>query len=414
MDNVTHAIAGLLVAEVAIVLRRRYPAGLPPARRFRLAACSIGVIGNNLPDLDFVYTSITPGKLGYLLHHRGHTHTIVAALAFALLLTGLAWASWRRLPAAQRRYDLPWLMGLALLGPLVHIAMDFSNNYGVHPFWPLDNRWYYGDAIFIVEPWYWVVALPPLFFAATSRLGKLLLALILVAGLGLAWTVEMVPWGVALALTVGAIAVVAASARLGDVSRIALGVLGSFFITSTFFVTSRLARAAAVDAAVQSHARGGDLLIDVIVTPAVANPVCFGVLVLESVGDRYQVRSASLGLLPAVFPAARCNPPAAATSLPRGEAPGASSEHVQWQSAWSAPLAELVSLNRDNCEAAALFRFTRAPFWFRRGAGMLRIGDVRYDREVEAGFAELDIPARPRACPPAVPPWVPPRAALLR
>jgi ribosomal protein L28 len=40
----------------------------------------VSILANNAPDLDIVYIGITGGKLGYLLHHRGHTHTLVATL----------------------------------------------------------------------------------------------------------------------------------------------------------------------------------------------------------------------------------------------------------------------------------------------------------------------------------------------
>ena len=42
---------------------------------------------------------------------------------------------------------------MSLLG---HLVLDSWNSYGVHPFYPFDMRWYYGDAMFIVEPWLWL------------------------------------------------------------------------------------------------------------------------------------------------------------------------------------------------------------------------------------------------------------------
>ena len=52
--------------------------------------------------------------------------------------------------------DLPprWglLFGLAYLAGLSHILLDFTNNYGVRPFWPFWERWYEWDIVFIVEP----------------------------------------------------------------------------------------------------------------------------------------------------------------------------------------------------------------------------------------------------------------------
>src|SRR5438309_5939835 len=39
----------------------------------------------------------------------------------------------------------------ACLAGLSHILLDFTNNYGVRPFWPFSERWYSWDIVFIVE-----------------------------------------------------------------------------------------------------------------------------------------------------------------------------------------------------------------------------------------------------------------------
>ena len=40
----------------------------------------------------------------------------------------------------------------AYLAGLTHILLDFTNNYGVRPFWPFWEKWYSWDIVFIVEP----------------------------------------------------------------------------------------------------------------------------------------------------------------------------------------------------------------------------------------------------------------------
>jgi sec-independent protein translocase protein TatC len=47
------------------------------------------VLAGNFPDLDLVLTPLLPAPLGYLLHHRGHTHTVLYALPQMLLLAAL-------------------------------------------------------------------------------------------------------------------------------------------------------------------------------------------------------------------------------------------------------------------------------------------------------------------------------------
>ena len=130
----------------------------------------MSAFANNLPDFDFVYTGITqPARLGYLLHHRGHTHTIPVALALsgaALLALVLAARRW---DFGLTRRDFAWLFGLAFGGALLHIAMDFTNNYGVHPFWPFYSGWFYGDFVFIVEPLFIALGIPVYFWYARAK-----------------------------------------------------------------------------------------------------------------------------------------------------------------------------------------------------------------------------------------------------
>ena len=74
--------------------------------------------------------------------------------------------------------------------------------------------------------------------------------------------------------------------------------------------------------------------------------------------------------------------------------------------------AELQSLTRDNCEAAAFSRFARALFISRREEQWL-IGDLRFDREPGLGLAELALNNNPTSCPRHVPPWTPPRSDVV-
>src|SRR5689334_22874453 len=73
MDNVTHSLAGLVVAESAVRLRPRYGG-------IRTLAAISSMIAANLPDSDLLYTGTGGNHLAYMLHHRGYTHTVVVAI----------------------------------------------------------------------------------------------------------------------------------------------------------------------------------------------------------------------------------------------------------------------------------------------------------------------------------------------
>src|SRR5688572_4465604 len=107
MDNVTHSLAGLLLAESAVRLRARRqraePAVIasedegsaPVSPRFRLVAALSSMIAANLPDADLFYTGVGRDRLAYLLHHRGHTHTVVIAVLGAILVWLAVMLVWR-------------------------------------------------------------------------------------------------------------------------------------------------------------------------------------------------------------------------------------------------------------------------------------------------------------------------------
>jgi inner membrane protein len=68
------------------------------------------------------------------------------------------------------------LFAYACLAGLSHILLDFTNNYGVRPFWPFSERWISWDIVFIVEPVLLVVltlglTLPSLFSLINEEIG---------------------------------------------------------------------------------------------------------------------------------------------------------------------------------------------------------------------------------------------------
>ena len=69
-----------------------------------------------------------------------------------------------------------WLYFFACLAGLSHILLDFTNNYGVRPFWPFSEKWYSWDIVFIVEPVMLGLLIlglivPPIFAMIDSEIG---------------------------------------------------------------------------------------------------------------------------------------------------------------------------------------------------------------------------------------------------
>lgn len=97
-----------------------------------------------------------------LYFRRGLSHGILAMLVLPVLLTGTIWLwqRWRGGGSAQHA-DTPFRPGailiLAFLGVWSHPLLDWLNTYGVRLLMPFDGTWFYGDTLFIIDPWMWLL-----------------------------------------------------------------------------------------------------------------------------------------------------------------------------------------------------------------------------------------------------------------
>lgn len=409
MDNVTHALAGCLLAGAVVTVAERR--GVEVSPRFRVAATALGIATAELPDIDLVYagSSLGMGKLGYLLHHRGHTHTVLFAIGGALLLWGIALLIRKDLRTRPR---LNALLALALLGTLSHLALDYTNNYGVHPFWPIVNRWYYGDSVFIVEPWLWVIAIPALVAFYKGRVARAMLVLLLVIILSASWLVGMVGTGVATALTASAVAWILLMRATTAPRRIPFAIAVWCAAEMVFAVSSSRSRNAVIGALDAGTFR------DVSLTPFIGNPLCSRALLVEITGSRYSVTGATVAPFPAIRNATECAGGSDISGFDALPTPNSVSTHVstgsvRWSDEWSAPLSDLQRLVRTHCEVAAAMEFIRIPVWAELANGDVEISDARFGSGAR-NFASVTASLRPAMCPRWLPGWTPPRADLLQ
>ena len=89
-------------------------------------------------------------------HHRGFTHSFLGGIIVAAVVVAFVYGLTRVWPPRDRRSGPPPRWGLlfvyAYLAVLSHVLLDFTNNYGVRPFWPFSGHWFSWDIVFIVEP----------------------------------------------------------------------------------------------------------------------------------------------------------------------------------------------------------------------------------------------------------------------
>ena len=100
------------------------------------------------------------GPLGDLAFRRGWTHGIPALFVWPFLLTGLILLldrlvrAWRPGLEVLHAREILRLSAIAIVS---HPILDTLNTYGVRWLMPFDGRWFYGDTLFIVDPWMWLV-----------------------------------------------------------------------------------------------------------------------------------------------------------------------------------------------------------------------------------------------------------------
>jgi inner membrane protein len=420
LENLTHTLMGLAAGEAfAHCTHPAEEGGLPQTAR-RSLFVTLAAIGGNTPDLDLAWSYGSPDRrLGYMLEHRGYTHTVVGCLVLAALLyAGAAWWMRRRGLSPTRR-DRLQLALVAVLGTLLHLGMDALNSYGVHPFWPFDNRWFYGDSIFIAEPLFWLASVP-LIFQMRSGLARWLMSLVGVLALGASVFIHRgaLPWEFGLVIASAALLAVG---RLASARNAALTSAAAMALIIGTSMACGVVAAGRVETLANSEFPG-DRTLDHILTPTLTDPRCWDVLLVGIQGDRYTLRHAVMSLAPGLVSATACptlfarrrekpsgDPPGGTFSLPT--APPTSrvdvrdSAAIQWLGKYSMSRNQLIRLVRENCDAAAFAQFARAPFAFEYARSWL-IGDLRFEGagfqfEVRGGRCSIHVP------------WVPPRSDLL-
>ena len=146
-------------------------------RKTALATATL-TLAAEAADLDVL--SRFGGSAFGLNHHRGFTHSFLGVPLVAAVVVGFIYLIWRLRGRKTRNPNLPprWrlLFAYACLAGLTHILLDFTNNYGVRPFWPFSERWISWDIDFIVEPVMLVVLtlgllLPSLFSLINEEIG---------------------------------------------------------------------------------------------------------------------------------------------------------------------------------------------------------------------------------------------------
>jgi inner membrane protein len=198
MEPVTHFLTGACIGRAGLNRKTAY-------------ATLAAVLAAEAADLDVLWSFA--GPVEELKHHRGITHTLIAVPVVAGVVVGMVWLfhRWREgrrrrelgilalkghgfsravegpndgpalaaegmqlddnpipqglkprpfkaaVPRSAQEIRWGWLYLTALIAALSHLLLDWTNNYGLRPFFPFNPRWYAGSFVFIAEPVLWVL-----------------------------------------------------------------------------------------------------------------------------------------------------------------------------------------------------------------------------------------------------------------
>jgi inner membrane protein len=163
MEPVTHFLTGACIGRAGLNRKTAY-------------ATLAATLAAEAADMDVVWA--LRGPVESFKHHRGITHTFIAVPVVAAVIVGLiallhAWREPRRkrklaalksdpgapipLRLQQQPINWLWLYATAFIAALSHLLLDWTNNYGVRPFFPFNPRWYSGSFVFIAEPVLWAL-----------------------------------------------------------------------------------------------------------------------------------------------------------------------------------------------------------------------------------------------------------------
>jgi inner membrane protein len=168
MEPITHLMTGACLARAGFNRKAAY-------------ATVAMTLAAEAPDLDVLWS--IKGPIAAFQHHRGWTHTFLGIPFEAAIVVGVfwlfhRWRSHRSNPGKPPRAPVRWglLYCFSLIALLSHLLLDWTNNYGLRPFFPFNPHWYAGSFVFIFEPVLFLILLialvaPSLFGLISSEVG---------------------------------------------------------------------------------------------------------------------------------------------------------------------------------------------------------------------------------------------------
>jgi inner membrane protein len=171
MDPLTHFTAGALAGRA---LAARF--GAWRMFLFCVAACW-------MPDVD----SLLPlGAEGYLLYHRGFTHSLFGLPVLSAVLAGAFRVAWK-----DASFTRLFCLGLGVM--TLQVYLDLATTFGTMVLWPVTDRRFAFPGVFIVDP---LLTLALLALLGASLLKRAQRAHLGTVGVALVLLYPLASWGI--------------------------------------------------------------------------------------------------------------------------------------------------------------------------------------------------------------------------
>ena len=297
MDPLTHTLVGASLASSTLGEKTRY-------------ATAALVIGANLPDVDVLsYFAGGDVALGF---RRGWTHGVLALVVLPAILALILWLwdRWRQINDPGPPLATGWLFALCYLAVATHPTLDWLNTYGMRWLMPFSDTWYYGDSVFIMDPWLWLILGVGWLLGRRGTRG-LVIAFGVMATLLFRVVATRAPEFIPAIAIVVALLLFALLLRMGGDPLKAQRVAVMGLVLAVVYIVSLIALHAVTEHRVRIELaqQGLDCVDRLMVGPVPANPLVWDVVAKS--GDKFRYgrfswsRQGSLELTDAVLPAAK-------------------------------------------------------------------------------------------------------------
>jgi len=132
MDTITHVLTGAVIGGAA-------------KEKLGWVAPAAAMAGAFAPDADIFLQFLRTET--FFKYHRVVANSFLGIAIFPVLVALAVWL------ACGRRFDFKLIWLLVFLSYVVHVFMDYTNSYGIKPFWPFGGGWHALDIVFILDPW---------------------------------------------------------------------------------------------------------------------------------------------------------------------------------------------------------------------------------------------------------------------